>query len=68
MRTRYWVTRASTLIRQSDDGGTFDYVGRTTGGAWVERNALIDRVKDPFLDAIDAEVAAVVAGYWGVSI
>jgi hypothetical protein len=65
MRTRYWVTRASTLIRQSDDGGTFDYVGRTTGGAWVERNALIDRVKDPMVDAVDAGFAAMVAAYWG---
>jgi hypothetical protein len=65
---RYWVTPASTLIRQSADGGTFEYVGRTTGSAWVDRPALINRVKDPFVDAVDAGFAAVVASYWGASI
>lgn len=65
---RYWVTPASTLIRESDDGGTFEYLGRTTGGAWVERAALIDKVKDPFVDAVDAGFAALVARYWGASL
>jgi hypothetical protein len=65
---RYWITPHRTLIRQSADGGTFEYVGRATGGAWVERPALIDKVRDPFIDAVDAGFAALVASYWGASI
>jgi hypothetical protein len=64
---RYWVTPHQTLIR-FDGRGTFDYLGRTTGGRWVDRPTLIDKVKDPMVDVVDADEAALIAAYWGASI
>jgi hypothetical protein len=64
---RYWVTPHLTLIRH-DGRGRFEFVGRATGGAWVERPALIATVREPMVDEVDAGFAALVASYWGGAI
>jgi hypothetical protein len=59
---RYFAIRndgaPDALIRQ--DGAEFAYVNRRTGGRWIDRPALIDKVKEWNVDAIgDAEAAAI---------
>jgi hypothetical protein len=55
------------LIRQSPDGGTFAYANRRTGGEWIQRSTLIDKIKEWNVDAIGEAEAAAIAMRLGVT-
>jgi hypothetical protein len=56
---RYWTRDGTTALYRFDGIGTFHYLDRR--GNWVERNALIAKIHEPDVDAIDDGTAAVIA-------